>query len=113
MFFVYCFLSQKRAEGLELFPRIEIFCLEDDVIIRRLDLALVLLFVVLHVLDIGGEERAVFDCPLFDLGVGYTWAVDGDLSSCGFRMLRQVKKSRSTPPTIRIVEKTAGERIRR
>ena len=28
-------------------------------------------------------------------------------------MLRQVKKSSSTPPRIRIVEKTAGERIRR
>ena len=78
-------LSQKCAKGFELLPRIEIFGLEDDVVVRGLDLALVLLLVVLHIFDIGRKKRAVFDLPLLDFGVGYARAVYGDLSSGGFQ----------------------------
>ena len=78
-------LSQKCAEGFELLLGVEIACLEDDVVVRRLDLALVFFLVILHILDVGGEERAVFDLPLFDLGVGYARAVYGDLSFGGFQ----------------------------
>jgi len=85
MFFIYCFLSQKRAESLELLPRIKIFGFKDDVIIWRLDLALVLLLIVLHILDIGGEKRAVFDLSFLNFGIGDARTVDGDLSSCGFQ----------------------------
>ncbi len=78
-------LSQKCAEGFELLLGVEIASLEDDVVVRRLDLALVFLLVILHILDVGGEERAVFDFSLFDFGIGYARAVDGDLSPCGFQ----------------------------
>ena len=50
-------LSQKCAEGFELLLGVEIACLEDDVVVRRLDLALVFFLVILHILDVGGEER--------------------------------------------------------
>ena len=80
MVFGWFVLSQQRAEGFELLLGVEIACLEDDVVVRRLDLALVLLFVVLHILDIGRKERAVFDLSLLDLGIGYARAVDGDFS---------------------------------
>lgn len=85
MFVCFYFITQKCAEGLELLLGVEIASLEDDVVVRRLDLALVFLLVILHILDVGGEERAVFDFPLFDLGVGYARAVYGDLSSDGFQ----------------------------
>ena len=85
MFLYGLFLSQQPAEGLELLPRIEIFGFENNVIIRCLDLALVLLLVVLHILDVGGEERPVFNFSLLDLGIGDARAVNGDLSSCGFQ----------------------------
>ena len=49
-------LSQKCAKGFELLFGVEIACLEDDVVVRRLDLALVLLLVVLYVLNVRGEE---------------------------------------------------------
>lgn len=78
-------LSQKCAKGFELLFGVEIACLEDDVVVRRLDLALVFFLVILHILNVGGEERAVFDLPLFDFGVGYARAVYGDLSSDGFQ----------------------------
>ena len=72
-------LSQKRAKSFELLLGVEIASLEDDVVVWRFDLTLVLLLVVLHILDVGGEERAVFDFSLLDFGIGYARAVDGDL----------------------------------
>ena len=70
-------LSQKCAKGFELLFGVEIACLEDDVVVRRLDLALVFFLVILHILNVGGEERAVFDLPLFDLGLGYAYNQNG------------------------------------